>query len=1221
MTKRIAAILLLSLAWAQAQAPTGPVLVRLTDHPGKDWFPLWKPDGSKIVFSSNRNNIPNANDLWEMNPDGSGQRELVRVSVSTPAEWGDSGLISWKEFLGASDEIAMVETQQYHELMRVRLSATRSYPFVRTVWDGNDQLFTLLLFVPGGQNVTHFAYSPRTGDAAWTGYIGPSGHQLRAGPLAEVSGGYTDRAGSRLLELPSSAYGLSYSPDGKWLVVATCWQDCGPASGVDLVAIDARDGRNARLITSDGPRGIMNRHPRWSPRGDWIAFTSDRAASDEIWIIRPDGTDARRITNDQNLNWGPAWSPDGTQLTFATETGGNWDIWLARNVVPPATGTIQVVTNRPEATFQITGPAGYSGRGVSFTQKDAPAGEYTITYGPIAGYTSPRAETRKLEPGGSVTFSGVYLENGSIVIQSNLAAASFTLSPAAAGFPSRGPFPVTRANIAPGAYTVAFQPVAGHLTPSLPTQVLEPGGTLFFTGNYVPVTNRGTIFVNTNHPDARVTILGPVIEGARGLPDTRSGGGRWFALENVPPGDYSIQYGSIRGYLSPPSATFEVKAGGYASLSGTYRRLFVVSFTGFTNGPDPATEYPAGYVPPDSGASAPAMSELADLASGLAAGGKVASKAFASFTYGHGDAYTAPRDDTPHADAEDWLFRQQPTAADRIVLAGQGYGGHRALLFAQRLADLGKSVHTLVPVDPIDWTYCAEQDYLNGCDQSEFVVMKPATVTNLLSFVQRHRGEPLRGYQFVNQPTTTLDAPHVETGREWAVRDAVANTVSKLAEDAAVERVFLLTFADFGESPRDVAEYPAGYDQEGQGMTAILNLVRDTPGLAETRGKAFTFYTFGRGGPLSPPRDEGDHLEAEQWLTSQKPGSEDRVVVMGHSYGGNRARLFAAQLQKLAPPIDVDALVTVDPIDWQKCGRLEWARCQAEPNFGQSGCLQSLVPYLKPEGVDRVLSFLQSKTECLQGYHLFETPGRELDFTAYREVSHGDIDDYPEVQASVVNLLKDLHGRPKSTAQAIQNLRVQNVTTGSVTVAWTTGKEADSVLEVSASAAFDSLLRAVDRSAAKEHVLTVQGLAPGRTHHYRVRSAIAGGRTLESVPASFMTLPVLTDGVPDVRLARQSVVRNGATIVLNLTAANLGAGLARRVRITRASLGAASTSSQPSPMSLGDIPAGEARTLSLVFPGSAGAPGSRVAFQATADYARGESTVAVEISGELLTLP
>jgi len=40
-----------------------------------------------------------------------------------------------------------------------------------------------------------------------------------------------------------------------------------------------------------------NGGPAWSPDGRWIVFNSDRDGNSEIYIMRPDGSGQRRLTN------------------------------------------------------------------------------------------------------------------------------------------------------------------------------------------------------------------------------------------------------------------------------------------------------------------------------------------------------------------------------------------------------------------------------------------------------------------------------------------------------------------------------------------------------------------------------------------------------------------------------------------------------------------------------------------------------------------------------------------------------------------------------------------------------------------------------------------------------------------------------------------------------------------------------------------------------------
>ncbi|MEO0881072.1 MAG: amidohydrolase, partial [Pseudomonadota bacterium] len=50
-------------------------------------------------------------------------------------------------------------------------------------------------------------------------------------------------------------------------------------------------------------------HPRFSPDGALIAFTSDRAGGDNIWIMNKDGSDKRQVTKEKfRLMNNPTWA-------------------------------------------------------------------------------------------------------------------------------------------------------------------------------------------------------------------------------------------------------------------------------------------------------------------------------------------------------------------------------------------------------------------------------------------------------------------------------------------------------------------------------------------------------------------------------------------------------------------------------------------------------------------------------------------------------------------------------------------------------------------------------------------------------------------------------------------------------------------------------------------------------------------------------------------------
>ena len=61
--------------------------------------------------------------------------------------------------------------------------------------------------------------------------------------------------------------------------------------------------------TSPTPSGI-------EVGGQRIAFSSDWDGDWELFTMNPDGSEARRLSNNESYDWAPTWSPDGKRLVF-----------------------------------------------------------------------------------------------------------------------------------------------------------------------------------------------------------------------------------------------------------------------------------------------------------------------------------------------------------------------------------------------------------------------------------------------------------------------------------------------------------------------------------------------------------------------------------------------------------------------------------------------------------------------------------------------------------------------------------------------------------------------------------------------------------------------------------------------------------------------------------------------------------------------------------------
>jgi TolB protein len=132
---------------------------------------------------------------------------------------------------------------------------------------------------------------------------------------------HPDGAGlERLTDDPAYDDQGSLSPDGKQMVFVST----RAAGRANLWLLDVAT-RKARPLTS-GDGGDFR--PAWSPDGKWIAFSSDRGSSlppakgrwerlhlVDIFLIRPDGTGLKRISEHGNFCGGPKWTPDSKSVT------------------------------------------------------------------------------------------------------------------------------------------------------------------------------------------------------------------------------------------------------------------------------------------------------------------------------------------------------------------------------------------------------------------------------------------------------------------------------------------------------------------------------------------------------------------------------------------------------------------------------------------------------------------------------------------------------------------------------------------------------------------------------------------------------------------------------------------------------------------------------------------------------------------------------------------
>ena len=191
----------------------------------------------------------------------------------------------------------------------------------------------------------------------------------------------------------------------------------------DDQAAVAPDGRRVAFVsTRDGAANIwvldlQNRklrqltreragsfRPAWSPDGKWIAFSSDRTSkgvkqnfvtlhSTELYVMRSDGSDTKRVTGSASFAGSPSWSPDGKSLAF--HQASLKEVWGIASVLRlPSSTQISVIDLATGSQRPLT-----SGSGERFSPRWLADGSIRYwTWGETAGigFTHGKVERKGL---------------------------------------------------------------------------------------------------------------------------------------------------------------------------------------------------------------------------------------------------------------------------------------------------------------------------------------------------------------------------------------------------------------------------------------------------------------------------------------------------------------------------------------------------------------------------------------------------------------------------------------------------------------------------------------------------------------------------------------------------------------------------------------------------------------------------------------------------------
>ena len=297
--------------------------------------PAWSPDGAQLVYATlprelRPGNSEGMSELWVVSATGGEATRLYEGDATLP-QWSPRGLrIAFGQLLGTVPQAnVMTMSAEGGEPVAVTADSAVSW---NPVWAPDGEYLYYVSNRGGSTNVWRVAIDetsgqvlgepePLTAPAPFAAHltISADGQRLAYSSILETQNIYklgldpaTGEAlgdpvpvttGSRFWSSPDP------SPDGQWVVFYSQVQPEG-----DLYVIRT-DGTQLRRLTSDP---ATDRVPRWSPDGDWIVSFSDRSGELQLWKIRVDGSELQQVTRIAEEAGIAAWSPDGTRLALAT---------------------------------------------------------------------------------------------------------------------------------------------------------------------------------------------------------------------------------------------------------------------------------------------------------------------------------------------------------------------------------------------------------------------------------------------------------------------------------------------------------------------------------------------------------------------------------------------------------------------------------------------------------------------------------------------------------------------------------------------------------------------------------------------------------------------------------------------------------------------------------------------------------------------------------------
>jgi Tol biopolymer transport system component len=308
-------------------------------------LPSWSPGGHRIAYTR-RLGQPAQGDIWTIPAEG-GEPTAVTSDVAT--DWSPQWSPDGKHLYFGSDRGGSMN------LWRVRIDEESGEPL------GDPEPITT-----PATSLAHISVSADGRRIAYSSVLVTSNIQkVTLDPSLGTLVGQPEwvTTGSRRWSSPDP------SADGQSVVFYSLVQ---PEGHIYVAGVD---GTGLRQVTGDS---MIDRVPRWSPDGEWIAFFSNRSGPLQVWKIRPDGSALQQLT-ETGLGGIAVWSPDGLRMAGTTARGSGdgravyifdpslpWDEQVPQTLPPPADPSLarfSVNSWSPDGE-RLAGQLGFSDTGI-----------------------------------------------------------------------------------------------------------------------------------------------------------------------------------------------------------------------------------------------------------------------------------------------------------------------------------------------------------------------------------------------------------------------------------------------------------------------------------------------------------------------------------------------------------------------------------------------------------------------------------------------------------------------------------------------------------------------------------------------------------------------------------------------------------------------------------------------------------------------------------------